>query len=103
MMFVRDDTISIGTGMADLEFLGTLHRSLRQMHDAIAEEWLTASGLLTPPEDNLMSPPSLSREATDAIDGLGLHELQGFDPEELAAAFARLSRQPDLFDKRLDC
>ena len=28
--------------MPELEFLGTLHRTRRHMHDAIAEEWLAA-------------------------------------------------------------
>jgi len=73
--------------MPDLEFLGTLHRTRRQMHDAIAEEWLAAGGgeggkrLLQPEAEEL---------AGGAIAGFGLHELPGFDCEELVEAFLRL-------------
>jgi hypothetical protein len=75
--------------MPDLEFLGTLHRTLRHMHDAIAEEWLAAEAGGCEVLEHPLG-PSADKLAADAIAGFGLHELQGFDHGELVEAFSRL-------------
>lgn len=81
--------------MLDFEFLGTLHRTSKQMHDAIAEEWLAAGGLNTRHEALTQCRQSTERLANDAIEALGLSDVQGFDHKELIDAFSRLKRQLD--------
>ena len=73
-----------------LEFMGTLHHNIRQMHDAIAEEWLTAGGSATMQAVKLLCDLSLDRLAEDAISALGLQDLPSFDRAELSSAFLRL-------------
>ena len=75
--------------MPELEFLGTLHRTRRHMHDAIAEEWLAAEAGGCEVFD-IPSSFALTSLPRDAISGFGLHELQGFDRGELVEAFLRL-------------
>jgi len=75
--------------MPELEFLGTLHRTRRHMHDAIAEEWLAAEADGCEVFEHPLQ-PCADKLAADAISGFGLHELQGFDRGELVEAFLRL-------------
>jgi hypothetical protein len=76
-------------GTPVLEFMGTLHPNIRQMHDAIAEEWLTAGGSATMEVVKLLCDVSLDRLAEDAISALALQDLPGFDRAELSSAFLR--------------
>ena len=75
---------------AGFEFQGTLHRTSRAMHDAIAEEWLSPGGSNTP-EDimQLLRQPDehLAAEATEAF---GLHGNAAFSYGSLCDAFARI-------------
>ncbi len=63
------------------------------MHEAIAEEWLAAGGCNTREDFLLACRLSAERLAEDAVGGLGLHEVRGFDRVELVEAFLRLKSE----------
>ena len=76
--------------LAVFEFQGTLHRNRREMHDAIAEEWLNAGELGACKELQRFSHSDANLLTEDAMNGFGLHEVPGADRQELAEAFVRL-------------
>lgn len=57
---------------AKFEFQGTLHRNLREMHDAIAEEWLGAGGSNTPEDIAQLLKLPIEHLAAEAATLLGL-------------------------------
>jgi len=75
---------------AKFEFQGTLHRNLREMHDAIAEEWLGAGGSNTPEDIAQLLRLPIEHLAAEAADSLGLDGNSVFDPISLRDAFARI-------------
>ncbi len=81
--------------MTDFEFQGTLHRCLRQMHDAIAEEWLSAGGLNSHEEMQELFKLTDEQLTCRVVEGFGLHLDGHVDRGELAAAFRRLREQLD--------
>jgi len=76
--------------VAEFEFQGTLHRTFRAMHDAIAEEWLSAGGSNTPEAilQLLKQPDELL--AAEAAEAFGLHGIASFNRRSLCDAFARI-------------
>ena len=85
--------------MIEFEFQGALHRNSQQMHDAIAEEWLSAGGSNARGEMRELLRLTDEQLTFGAIEGFGLHIIAGFDRRELFSAFLRLREQ---FDERFE-
>jgi hypothetical protein len=76
-----------------LEFLGTIFRNLADLHDAAAEEWVSACG--TNSEETvrtILADSTNEALSAEAFAGLGF-ECDGFSREMLSEAFERLRRR----------
>lgn len=75
---------------AEFEFQGTAHRNARDMHDAIAEEWLSAGGTNTVEDIEKLLRLSDDSLADDAANGFGLDGHPAFNCTALREAFSRV-------------
>src|SRR5262249_40800281 len=76
--------------MPDFEFQGTLYPNARQMHDAMAEQWLGAQGANSEEDIRSMFLQPAGKLAEEAAEAFGLYENPAFSLEALCNAFNRL-------------
>ena len=75
---------------AKYEFQATLHRNSREMHDAIAEEWLSAGGSNSKEEILRLLTESDESLAAEAAMVFGLDAHPAFSRVSLREAFGRI-------------
>lgn len=84
--------------MPSFQFAGRLYRNSREMHAAIAAEWLSAGGANSRATMiEFLAEASDEQLAAEAEASWELADDENYDRGELAAAFARLRRD---FDER---
>jgi hypothetical protein len=74
----------------EFEFQGTAHRNSREMHEAIAEDWLSAGGTNTTKDIYQLLNLTDDTLAIEAAKGFGLDGHPSFNSSALRNAFAQI-------------
>ena len=77
------------------EFQGTAHRNSREMHDAIANEWLSAGGFNMAEEIAQLLSRSDEYLADEVVEAFGLDDHSFLSRKSLRDAFARIRDDVD--------